>query len=61
MQKPFFVREPYHDIRYNLIAIVADKRPECKKKLKTFKKNRSEIFDLLDEDRVSFVLLMENC
>ena len=36
----FNFSEPYHDIRYNLIAIVADKRPECEKKLKTLKEKR---------------------
>ena len=36
----FIFSEPCHDIRYNLIAIVPDKRPECEKKLKTFKEKR---------------------
>ncbi|XP_046841312.1 ubiquitin carboxyl-terminal hydrolase calypso-like [Xenia sp. Carnegie-2017] len=41
--------EPCHDIRYNLIAIVADKRPECEMKLKTLKEKRKIVLDTLNK------------
>jgi len=42
-----FCREPYHDIRYNLMAVVPDRRLQYEQKLKMLKTNRATILEAL--------------
>lgn len=45
----FFFREPYHDIRYNLMAVVPDKRSLYEHKLATLKTNRQIVLETLQQ------------
>jgi len=40
-------REPYHDIRYNLMAVVPDRRLQYEQKLKMLRTNRATILEAL--------------
>ena len=46
--------EPYHDIRFNLMAVVPDKEQLYETKLKTLKTNRQIVLEALQQ--VSFVI-----
>ena len=39
--------EPYHDIRFNLMAVVSDKITENRQKLSSLRKNRETILESL--------------
>jgi len=53
--------EPYHDIRYALMAVVPDRRLQYEQKLKMLRTNRATIVEALRQVcRLEFVLLMFN-
>lgn len=41
--------EPYHDIRFNLMAVVPDRRQVYEQKLKTLKTNRQIVLEALQQ------------
>lgn len=42
-------REPYHDIRFNLMAVVPDRRMKYESKLHTLKMNRQTVLEALQQ------------
>ncbi|XP_052446395.1 ubiquitin carboxyl-terminal hydrolase BAP1 isoform X1 [Carassius gibelio] len=48
--------EPYHDIRFNLMAVVTDRRIKYESKLETLKRNRQIILDGLQQVREKKVI-----
>jgi len=42
-------RVPYHDIRFNLMAVVPDRRQQYEQKLKTLKTNRQIVLEALQQ------------
>lgn len=64
----FFFREPYHDIRYNLMAVVPDKRSLYEHKLATLKTNRQIVLETLQQvqtyhsrTQLGMMLLLHYC
>lgn len=45
-------REPYHDIRFNLMAVVPDRRIKYEARLHVLKVNRQTILEALQQVRV---------
>ena len=41
--------EPYHDIRFSLMAVVADKRIAYEEKLSTLRMNRMIVYDAIKQ------------
>lgn len=41
--------EPYHDIRFNLMAVVPDRRVKYESKLEILKKNRQTVLEGLQK------------
>lgn len=46
-----FSSEPYHDIRFNLMAVVPDRRMKYESKLEILKKNRQTVLEGLQKVR----------
>lgn len=44
-------REPYHDIRFNLMAVVPDRRMKYESKLHILKMNRQTVLEALQQVR----------
>ena len=44
-------REPYHDIRFNLMAVVPDRRVKYESKLEILKRNRQMVLEGLQQVR----------
>lgn len=42
-------REPYHDIRFNLMAVVPDRRMKYESKLHILKMNRQTVLEALQQ------------
>jgi len=49
-------REPYHDIRYALMAVVPDRRLQYEQKLKMLRTNRATIVEALRQVATSRIL-----
>lgn len=45
----FFFSEPYHDIRFNLMAVVPDRRMKYESKLEILKRNRQTVLEGLQK------------
>ena len=46
-----FLSEPYHDIRFNLMAVVPDRRMKYESKLEILKRNRQTVLEGLQKVR----------
>lgn len=44
-----FFSEPYHDIRFNLMAVVPDRRMKYESKLEILKRNRQTVLEGLQK------------
>lgn len=51
MLSPYPLREPYHDIRFNLMAVVPDRRIKYESKLDVLKRNRQIVLEALQQVR----------
>lgn len=51
-------REPYHDIRFNLMAVVPDRRMKYESKLEILKRNRQTVLEGLQKVRNYYKCLL---